>query len=83
MDDLLNIDNPFRRYGIVNKKFLSQLQLNKANISDTDVPFLFKFFSFLTVLLHIKFTKTELLQHAAKKLVHTKRVERRARRKSQ
>ena len=38
LDDLLNIDNPFE--GMVNQIYPSELQLNKANISDTEAPFL-------------------------------------------
>ena len=39
LDDLLNIDNPYFE-GIVNQIYPSELQLNKANISDTEAPFL-------------------------------------------
>ena len=38
-DDLLNIDNPFFE-GMVNQIYPPELQLNKANISDTEAPFL-------------------------------------------
>ena len=38
-DDLLNIDNPYFE-GMVNQIYPPELQLNKANISDTDAPFL-------------------------------------------
>ena len=38
-DDLLNIDNPYFE-GMVNQIYPSELQLNKANTSDTDAPFL-------------------------------------------
>ena len=38
LDDLLNIDNPYFE-GMVNQIYPSELQLNKANSSDTD-PFL-------------------------------------------
>ena len=38
-DDLLNIDNPYFE-GMVNQIFPPELQLNKANISDTEAPFL-------------------------------------------
>ena len=34
LDDLLNIDNPYFE-GMVNKIYPPELQLNKANISDT------------------------------------------------
>ena len=39
LDDLLNIDNPYFE-GIFNKKFSPEQQLNKANTSDTEAPFL-------------------------------------------
>ena len=38
LDVLLNIDNPFE--GMVNQIYSPELQLNKANISDTEAPFL-------------------------------------------
>ena len=39
LDDLLNIDNPFFE-GMVNQIYPPELQLNKANTSDTEAPFL-------------------------------------------
>ena len=39
LDDLLNIDNPYFE-GIVNRIYPPELQLNKANTSDTEAPFL-------------------------------------------
>ena len=39
LDDLLNIDNPYFE-GMVNQICPPELQLNKANISDTEAPFL-------------------------------------------
>ena len=39
LDDLLNIDNPYF-VGMVNQIYPSELQMNKANISDTEAPFL-------------------------------------------
>ena len=39
LDDLLNIDNPYFE-GMVNKIYSPELQLNKANTSDTEAPFL-------------------------------------------
>ena len=39
LDDLLNIDNPYFE-GMVNQIYPSELQLNKANTSDTEAPFL-------------------------------------------
>ena len=38
LDDLLNIDNPYFE-GMVNQIYPSELQLNKANTSDTETPF--------------------------------------------
>ena len=37
LDDLLNIDNPYFE-GMVNQIYPSELQLNKANTSDTEAP---------------------------------------------
>ena len=39
LDDLLNIDNPYFE-GMVNQIYPPELQLNRANTSDTEVPFL-------------------------------------------
>ena len=39
LDDLLNTDNPYFE-GMVNQIYPSELQLNKANTSDTEAPFL-------------------------------------------
>ena len=39
LDDLLNIHNPYFE-GMVNQIFPSELQLNKDNTTDTEVPFL-------------------------------------------
>ena len=39
LDDLLNINNPYFE-GMVNRIYPSELQLNKANTSDTEAPFL-------------------------------------------
>ena len=38
LDDLLNIDNPYFE-GMVKQIYPPELQLNKANISDTEAPF--------------------------------------------
>ena len=38
LDDLLNIDNPYFE-GNVNRIYPPELQLNKANTSDTEAPF--------------------------------------------
>ena len=39
LDDLLNIDNPYFE-GMVNRIYQPELQLNEANTSDTEAPFL-------------------------------------------
>ena len=39
LDEILNIDNPYFE-SMVNQSYLPELQLNKANISDTEAPFL-------------------------------------------
>ena len=39
LDDLLNIDNPYFE-GMVGRIYPHELQLNKANASDTEAPFL-------------------------------------------
>ena len=39
LDDLSNIDNPYFE-GMVNRIYPPELQLNKANTSDTEAPFL-------------------------------------------
>ena len=39
LDDLLNIDNPYFE-GMVNKIYPPELQVNKANTSNTEAPFL-------------------------------------------
>ena len=39
LDDFLNIDNPYFE-GMVNRIYPPELQLNKANTSDTEAPFL-------------------------------------------
>ena len=39
LDDLLNVDNPYFE-GMVTKIYPPELQLNKANTSDTEAPFL-------------------------------------------
>ena len=43
LDDLLNIDNPYFE-GMVNQIYPPEMQLNKADISDTEAPF-FRFTS--------------------------------------
>ena len=39
LDDRLNIDNPYFE-GMFNQSYPPELQLNKANASDTEAPFL-------------------------------------------
>ena len=39
LDDLLNIDNPYFK-GMIYQIYPSELQLNKANTSDTEPPFM-------------------------------------------
>ena len=39
LDGLFNIDNPYFE-GVVNRIYPPELQLNKANTSDTEAPFL-------------------------------------------
>ena len=55
LDDLLNIDNP-NFEGMVNQIYPTELQLNKANTSDTDAA-LFGIYIclFLTALFHPQF----------------------------
>ena len=54
IDDLLNIENPYFK-GMVNQICPPELQLNKANTSDTEAPFLIYICLFLTALFHSKF----------------------------
>ena len=53
LDELLNIDNPYFE-GMVNRIYPPELQLNKANTSDTEAPFL-DLHLFQTDLFHLKF----------------------------
>ena len=39
LDDLLNTDNPYFE-GMLSQIYPAELQLNKANTSDTETPFL-------------------------------------------
>ena len=48
LDNLLNIDNPYFEE-MFNQIYPHELQLNKANTSDTEAPFL-DFYLYLTVL---------------------------------
>ena len=54
VDDLLNIDNPYLE-GIVNRFYPPELQLNKANTSDTEVPFLDLHLSISNGFIYLKF----------------------------
>ena len=54
LDDLLNIDNPYFE-GMVIRIYPPELQLNKANTSDTEAPFLICIYLFQTDLFHLKF----------------------------
>ena len=54
LDDLLNIDNPYFE-GMVNRIYPPELQLNKANTSDTEAPFWICIYLFQTDLFHLKF----------------------------
>ena len=54
LDDLLNIDNPYFE-GMDNQIYPPELQLNKANTSDTEAPFWIYICLFLTALFHPKF----------------------------
>ena len=47
-DDLLNIDNNFFD-SMVNRIYPSELQLNKANVSDTEASFLDLHLSFINI----------------------------------
>ena len=47
LDDVLNIDNPYFE-GMVNQIYPPELQLNKANTSDTEAPTLDLHFSIST-----------------------------------
>ena len=54
MDDLLNIDNDFFD-SMVNRIYPSELQLNKANVSDTEALFFIYIYLYRMVLLRLKF----------------------------
>ena len=54
LDDLLNIDNLYFE-GMVNRIYPTELQLNKANTSDTEAPFLDCIYLFQMDLFHLKF----------------------------
>ena len=54
LDDLLNIDNTFFD-SMVNHIYPSELQLNKANVSDTEASFLDLHYLYRMVLLRLNF----------------------------
>ena len=54
LDDLLNNDNPYFE-GMVNRIYPPELQLNKANTSDTKPHFWICIYLFQTGLFHLKF----------------------------
>ena len=54
LDDLLNIDNIYFDQ-MVDRIYPTELQLNRANSSDTEAPFLDLIYVFLTVLFPPKF----------------------------
>ena len=47
LNDLLNIDNPYFE-GMVGRIYPPELQLNKANASDTEAPFFIYIYLFQT-----------------------------------
>ena len=49
LDGLLNIDNPYFE-GMVNQIYPPELQLNKANASDTEAPYWIYIYLFLIAL---------------------------------
>ena len=54
LDDLLNIDNPYFE-GMVNRIYPPELQLDKANTSDSEAPFFGFAFIYFKDLFHLKF----------------------------
>ena len=54
LDDLLNIDNP-NFEGMVNQIYPPELQLNKANTTDTEAPFWIYIFLSQMDLFHLRF----------------------------
>ena len=59
-DDLLNIDNNFFD-SMVNRIYPSELQLNKANVSDTEASFLDLHLSISDDLSRLKFMINEMI----------------------
>ena len=60
LDDLLNIENKFFD-NMVNRIYPSELQLNKANVSDTDASFLDYIYPYRMVLSRLKFMINEMI----------------------
>ena len=59
LDDLLNIDNNFFD-SMGNRIYPSELQLNKANVSDTEASFLIYIYLYRMVLPRLKFMINEM-----------------------
>ena len=60
LDDLLNIDNNFFD-SMGNRIYPSELQLNKANVSDTEASFLIYIYLYRMVLPRLKFMINEMI----------------------
>ena len=60
LDDLLNIDNNFID-SMVNHIYPSELQLNKANVSDTEASFFDYIYLYRMVLSRLKFMINEMI----------------------
>ena len=60
LDDLLNIDNNFFD-SMVNRIYPSELQLNKANVSDTEASFFIYIYLYRIVLSTLKFMINEMI----------------------
>ena len=60
LDDLLNLDNPYLE-DVVNRIYPPELQLNKANTSDSEAPFFWIcIYLFQADLFHLKFMKSAM-----------------------
>ena len=60
LDDILNIDNNFFD-SMVNRIYPSELQLNKANVSDTEASFLDLHLSISDILSRLKFMINDMI----------------------
>ena len=60
LDDLLNIENNFFD-SMVNRIYPSELQLNKANVSDTEAHFWIYIYQYRMVLSRLKFMINEMI----------------------